>query len=80
VPALVGLTGDALADPVRFTSGFQAAMLLAAATVGLGGVLAFATIRDELPDGRPACRPLLLQRRRQCPVDGAAIEPAPPRR
>jgi EmrB/QacA subfamily drug resistance transporter len=75
-PALVGLSGDALADPVRFAAGFRAAMLLSAAVVALGGVIAFATIRDELSDGRPACRPTQLLRRRQCPVDGAPIEPA----
>jgi EmrB/QacA subfamily drug resistance transporter len=80
IPALVGLRGDVLADPVAFAAGFRTAMFTSAAVVALGGVLAFLTIRDELSDGRPACRPSELLRRRRCPVDGAPIEPATSRR
>lgn len=44
LPALVGLVGDAYNDPAVFTSGFRSAMFIAAATVCLGGVIAWFTI------------------------------------
>ena len=41
VPPLVGLTGDALADPIRLTDGFADAMFVGAALVALGGLSSF---------------------------------------
>ncbi|MEL6983100.1 MAG: MFS transporter, partial [Actinomycetota bacterium] len=38
VPPLVGLTGDALTDPVLLTAGFDDAMFVGAALVALGGL------------------------------------------
>lgn len=46
VPGLAGLTGDAYLDPQVFLDGFRTAMLIAAALVGSGGLLAWATISD----------------------------------
>lgn len=77
IPALAGLRGDVLGDPVAFAAGFRTAMLASAGVVALGGAVGFVTIRDQPSDGRPDSRPARLQRRRQCPVDGAAIEPPP---
>ncbi len=77
IPPLVGLRGDVLADPAALASGFRTAMYVSAAMVGLGGVIAFVTIRDELAEGRPAGRPSRLLRRRRCPVDGAPVESVP---
>lgn len=77
VPPLVGLRGDVLDDPVAFTAGFRNAMYVSATVVALGAAIAFVTIRDELADGRPACRPSQLLRRWRCPVDGAPLETTP---
>ncbi|QBI20071.1 MFS transporter [Egibacter rhizosphaerae] len=75
IPPLVGLTGDAFADPARLSAGFRDAMLVAAVIVASGGVLAWLTIRDESLGGRPACPASRLARRRHCAVDGAPLEP-----
>jgi predicted MFS family arabinose efflux permease len=79
IPALVGLSGDVLTDPGRFAAGFRTAMFVAAAIVALGGVTAFAAIRDELSVVQPARRSTELLRRHRCPVDGAPLEPSPSR-
>jgi EmrB/QacA subfamily drug resistance transporter len=76
VPAFAGLSGDVLDDPEAFAAGFRTAMYASAAAVALGGLIALVAVRDELSDGRSACRPSELLRRRQCPVDGASIEVA----
>lgn len=47
VPPLVGLTGPALGDPELLTEGFDNAMYVGAALVGLGGVLAAVLFRPE---------------------------------
>ena len=46
IPGLAGLTGDAYRDPAVFAAGFRVAMLISAATAALGGVLAWALIRN----------------------------------
>jgi EmrB/QacA subfamily drug resistance transporter len=51
LPALAGITGDVYLHPAALTHGFHMAMLIAAAAVAAGGVLAFATIRNP---SRPA--------------------------
>jgi MFS family permease len=48
LPPLAGLTGDAYTDPAQFTDGYRLAMLIAAGTAAVGGVLAFLTISDTL--------------------------------
>ncbi len=51
IPPLVGLTGDALGDPVQLDDGFAAAMLAGAALVALGGLGAWITLAgDDLAD------------------------------
>lgn len=71
IPTLVGLNGTALADPARLDRGFDAALLLAAACVALGGLIAFlglgpATRFRSAPAPAPAP---------QCPVDGPVPHP-----
>lgn len=73
LPAVAGLTGDAAADPAAFDAGFRVAMTVSAVVAGLGGVVAWATIRDELADGRPACPSSQLDRRVACPVDAPPL-------
>ncbi len=45
LPLVVGLTGDQYADPVAFGAAYQAAMLVCAGLLVLGGVLSWLTIR-----------------------------------
>jgi EmrB/QacA subfamily drug resistance transporter len=48
LPSLAGLSGADYVDAVAFTSGFRTAMVLAAVTAALGGVVAWGTIRDDV--------------------------------
>jgi len=51
IPGLVGLTGDALSNPDVLDAGFGSAMLLSAALVASGGVVALVFLRsDDLVD------------------------------
>jgi EmrB/QacA subfamily drug resistance transporter len=63
LPALVGLTGDSLRDPVALDNAFPSAMLAGAVIVGLGAVIAAVALRpaDECPTLDMS----------QCPVAGA---------
>lgn len=47
IPGLVGLTGTALSDPALLDPGFSRAMLVSAALVASGGVLALVLLRSE---------------------------------
>lgn len=66
IPPLVGLTDDALSDPVELDSGFADAMLIGAALVAAGGVAAALLLRegDTEADDRT--------HHPHCPVDGPA--------
>ena len=70
LPVAAGLTGDAFRDPALFTHGFRLAMRISAATMVIGGVLAWALIRDRTRDGRPAGVPAPRSRRLHCAVNG----------
>ncbi len=48
LPVLAGIHSADLADPARLSHGFQHAMLIAAATLGAGGMLAWVTVRRPL--------------------------------
>lgn len=51
IPGVVGLTGDALSNPDVLDAGFGSAMLLSAALVAIGGVVALVFLRsDDLVD------------------------------
>jgi MFS family permease len=74
LPAVAGLTGAAFGDADAFASGFRTAMLLSAAMVGVGGPLAWFTIRNEsaaesrvTPGADSRSHPF-------CPVDGPPIQ------
>jgi EmrB/QacA subfamily drug resistance transporter len=47
LPVAVGLSGDDYADPVAFSAGFRVAMVVCAVVVGIGGAVAWATIRPD---------------------------------
>ena len=65
IPPLVGLTGDALRDPLLLDAGFPTAMAAGAALVTLGAVTAFVLLRDQDPCDGGGGRPPKC-----CPVDG----------
>ena len=46
LPVAVGLSGAGYADPVILATGYRTAMLVCAALFALGGLLAWATVRD----------------------------------
>ena len=48
LPVAVGLSGSDYVDPGALTSGYRAAMAACAALFAVGGVLAWATIRNDL--------------------------------
>ncbi|MHA7283322.1 MFS transporter [Arthrobacter sp. TMS2-4] len=67
LPAAVGLTGDAYSDPQVFEEGFDAACVIGAVVLVLGGVLAAVTIRNPaLPDSDHPTH---------CAVDGTPSAP-----
>ncbi|WP_369132110.1 MFS transporter [Modestobacter sp. I12A-02662] len=47
LPVLVGLSGDDYADPAAFSDGYRAAMWVCAGLMAAGGVIAYATVRDD---------------------------------
>lgn len=49
IPALSGLTGAAYADPAVFADGYRAGAWMCAGLLGLGGLLAWALVRDPRP-------------------------------
>lgn len=66
LPPIAGLTGNALAHPHALATGFHTAMLITAGLAVLGGLLAAATIsNDVLSAEEPAEEPRI-----QCPVAG----------
>lgn len=53
IPPLVGLTGDALSDPVQLDDSFGTAMFVGAALVALGGVASFVFLRADDLESEP---------------------------
>ncbi|WP_034509780.1 MFS transporter [Blastococcus sp. URHD0036] len=48
LPVVVGLSGDDYADPVTFATSYRVAMLACAGLFAVGGLLAWATVRDDV--------------------------------
>ena len=79
LPLVAGLTGDAFYDPAAMTDGFHMAMLVCAGLAAAGGLLAWATISDDVLDAEPEPRggtPERLADDYMCPVSGAPLRPA----
>jgi hypothetical protein len=75
LPLAVGLTGDAYRDPVQLTDGFSQAMTITAVLAAVGGVLAFALIRNPVqapPEEEEAPEPCYF-----CGVEGPRLDTAP---
>lgn len=73
-PAIAGLTGDDLNDPVAMTAGFPVAALAMAAVAAAGGVLAWLTISSRplatAAGAAPGERPSVPH---TCPVDATPL-------
>jgi hypothetical protein len=69
LPALAGITGDSYLNPVQLGAGFRTAMVVAAATCSVGGLLAAATIRN--PAVSPQAR--WLTKHHHCGLDGPPL-------
>ena len=84
LPLIAGLSGADYQDPDAIADGFTIGMRVAAALSAAGGVLAFATIRDDVlerakePDRRPCQEAIERVPARHCAVDGTPL--ATPRR
>ncbi|GAA2626136.1 MFS transporter [Actinomadura fulvescens] len=73
IPPLAGLTGDAYNDPAAFSGGFHKALVISAAIMAAGAVLAFVTVRDDTLKAAPAeSEP---QCRTHCGVGSPPLEP-----
>lgn len=66
IPSLVGLTGDALNDPVLLSPGFDRAMLVGAVLVALGALASAVLLRADDVDEADGS----VDHHRCCPVDG----------
>ncbi len=69
LPPLAGIAGSDFTDPGALTDGFHTAMVITAGLAVAGGLVAFATIRDDVLEG-PAARP-------EAPGREPAHHPAP---
>ena len=57
LPVLAGIGGDDYTDPAAFSDGFRRAMWIAAVLCAAGGVLAYATIRNDVLKATPEPQP-----------------------
>ena len=79
LPLVAGLTGDAFYSPAAMTDGFHMAMLVCAGLAAAGGLLAWATISDDVLHAEPEPQggtPERLADDYMCPVAGAPLRPA----
>jgi MFS family permease len=80
LPLVVGLSGDDYARPDALGDGFRTAMLVCAVLLTVGGLLAAATIRnDVLEQDEPGRARPESARRSHCAVDGPPLQPQPAR-
>jgi MFS family permease len=69
LPAVAGISGATFAQPDALLDGFHTAVLIAAATCALGGVLAGLTIRNPIAARVP------LDRARHCALEATPLRP-----
>ncbi len=76
LPPIAGLSGKAFLHPHALAAGFHTAMLVSAGVAALGGLLAFATISDDVLSADEPSQPPV-----QCPLagppTGGSLEKAP---
>ncbi len=79
LPLVAGLSGSAYRQPQALADGFHVAMLVTAGLAAAGGILAWATIRNDVLE-RPRRRRLWVREpatTRHCAVAGTPLLPAP---
>jgi EmrB/QacA subfamily drug resistance transporter len=74
LPVAAGLTGDDYLEPLAFLDGFRVAMVLCAGLLAVGGLLAAATIRNDVIEAGQET-PSPGDRHLHCAVDGPPVEP-----
>jgi EmrB/QacA subfamily drug resistance transporter len=74
IPPLTGLTGDAQAHPARFATGFHESVVIGAALLAAGAVLALLTVRDRMVPVQAARQP---SGRVNCAIAAPPLEPGP---
>jgi MFS family permease len=77
VPVFAGITGDALNDPVEYSSGFRRAMLIGAGLVAAGGLVGLAGIRNPRPGAPLPARAEAVTGRTLCGVEGPPLDRCP---
>ncbi len=70
LPVIAGITGDDYQHPAAFYAGFRLAMIICAALLVLGGLMAAVTIRNPAEVGRA----VLPDRRRACGIEGPPVQ------
>jgi Na+/melibiose symporter-like transporter len=78
LPLVVGLSGNDYTRPDALAAGFRTAMMVCAALLAVGGLLAFATIRNDVLDQEDTAEEQPKSpRRSHCAVDGPPLQPHP---
>jgi EmrB/QacA subfamily drug resistance transporter len=83
LPLIAGLSGSDYEDPLAIADGFQIGMQVAAALAAVGGVLAFATIENDVlerakdPERQPCQEAIEQVPERHCAVAGTPLATRP---
>lgn len=77
IPVFAGITGDALDDPARFSSGFQTAMLIGAGLVMCGALVGLVGIRNLGPGEALSTQAEAVAGRTLCGVEGPPLDRCP---
>jgi EmrB/QacA subfamily drug resistance transporter len=80
LPVAVGLTGDAYLDPGTFSDGFRTAMVITAVLAALGGLVAWATVRNPEPVPEAEAVPASVPRAGPvffCGAEGTRLDTCP---
>jgi hypothetical protein len=74
LPVAVGLTGDDFLRPETFSDGFRTAMLITAALSAVGGLIAWATVRnpERVPEAVAVPGPMYF-----CGAEGTPMDTCP---
>jgi hypothetical protein len=76
IPVAAGLGGTSYTDPISFDSGFRTAMLIGAALLALGALLAAVLLREDRPEPAPTtAERIALERCSHCGVTGPQLHP-----
>src|SRR5690606_5145770 len=74
LPVAAGISGAAYQDPDRLAQGFRTAMIICAALVAAGGLVAAALVRNRLAPDLPGCPASDMHRQCHCRMHGPPTE------